>query len=160
MEAVKYSENVASYAAPDLDDPVHRAYDKRMTSLKLGIAQGITFEGVVYRDDIMATGEEEDTSKINSLLDSMGVGEGEDVTSSEAQMRSARSSAEEKRLENIRVSVYEYFPETGKISSRLATDADNKSATLTTDDTGAFTFRLRAGHHFTSSRPTTRCPRV
>ena len=147
VEAVKYSENVASYAAPDLDDPVHRAYDKRMTSLKLGIAQGITFEGVVYRDDIMATGEEEDTSKINSLLDSMGVGEGEGVTSSEAQMRGA-TSVEEKRLENIRVSVYEYFPETGKISSRLATDADNKSATLTTDDTGAFTFRLRAGHHY------------
>ena len=138
VEPVAYDQ--ANAGTDAYDKAVHEAYDKKATSMKLGIAQGITFEGVTYRDDILADGTPEEDIQINSLLDSVGVGTG----TTEEQMAGADAKPE-RRLEGIRVNVYEYDKAKGSISSTLATDADGNAATIVTDDTGFFRFRLKAG---------------
>ncbi|MEE0705965.1 MAG: PASTA domain-containing protein, partial [Adlercreutzia sp.] len=159
VEAVKYDTNaVKSESYDQLKDSIHRAYDAQMTGYKLGIAQGVTFEGYTFRDDVLADGTVEDDKMINSLMDSMGVGtarEGETL-SLEDQMRGATSQLvdentdevteiKEKRLEGIRINAYEYNPETGSISGAIAHDADGQTASVVTGEDGFFRFRLRAG---------------
>ena len=141
VDAVQYDKE--HYGSASYDESIHRAYDQAMTSMKLGVAQGITFEGVTFRDDILATGDPEDVTEINSLLDSVNTGDGEGL----AQMQGA-TAVEEKRLEGIRVNVYEYHQDTGTIDSRIATDADGNLASIVTDETGFFRFRLKAGTQY------------
>ena len=75
VSAVEYDEEAAKKLDYNqLNDKKHQDYDQRATGYKLGIAQGVTFEGVAYRDDILADGTMEADENINSLLDSQGTG--------------------------------------------------------------------------------------
>lgn len=119
------------------DDPVHDAYDARMTSYDVGIAKPVIYEGTVFRDDLLedldATGKptgnppiELDPTEIDSIMDTYG----------DSNLRTGHidKRGKEVRLDDCIVTVYEYDRETQTLATVPAYDADGISAIGSTLD--------------------------
>ena len=122
-------------------DAVHEAYDARMTSYDVGIARPVTYEGTVYRDDMLADGTEVDDDDVNGLLDNVG------IDWDDPDPMNTGAAKAERRLGDMEVSAHLYDPVTDTVESDPALDAEGNPAVYTTvspndPEAGNFEFRL------------------
>ena len=117
--------------AQGIDDATHAAYDASAVSHDVGIALPVSYSGVTYRDDVLASGAA--SEPIDGYLDSQ----------IDPTQGGTPAGKPEQRLANVTVSVHEFDPATQEVSQDPALDAFGKPAVATTDDTGAFTFALK-----------------
>ncbi len=127
---------------------IHRAYDAEMTSYQVGISAPVTVEGVTFRDDMYDGGipmdDPDDPSDDNiDLIDGYL-----DRQKDQNDPNSALQFQKEQRLANMQVSLYEYDPETGVVSATPALDAEDRPATVLTDDTGEFSFIMKPDRYY------------
>ncbi len=145
VEAVAYDKDKFAAGEPD---PVHERYDARMTSYDVGLARPVTINGVAFRDDMLEDLTEEDPDDINGVLDWVGADwDNADKLTTEELMASG-TEQKELRLQNMRVVVHEYDPETDTYDPEPAITADGVAAAFNTDAQGRFEFRLIPDRHY------------
>ncbi len=129
-------------------DPVHRQYDARATSYDVGIARPLTYDGTVFRDDMLeevqpgfefADGTDLDYDYIDGYLDHQ-----QNYGNNAAAIKTFR----EQRLGGMRVSVHRYNAVTQTVDQNPALDVDGEPAVLDTLSDGEFRFRLQPGYQY------------